>query len=60
MLYWRYIKMNDELFVKELKILWENSDNKTRDKFADILYNYFGGERSRHIIDYLQMRVLND
>ena len=33
--------MDNELFVKEMKILWNNLDNKKRWEFEKIIRSYF-------------------
>lgn len=46
--------MEPELFVKEMKIFWQNIDVEKRTVFADLLREYFGEERGYKLIEQMQ------
>lgn len=51
-------RLNDSEFIRELQILWQNSDVRTRNKFAAIIHGYFDyGDRAELIINRLQEKI---
>ena len=49
--------MTDELFVKELRILWQNASVEAREDIRNIIEKYYPLERSSLIISYLQETI---
>lgn len=48
-------QLTDEILVKELRILWQNTTQEDRDLFASVIKNYFcEGARAEKIINALQ------
>jgi len=51
-----YKEITDKQFVNEMKILWQNSQN--RNKFGNIIRKYFDcGDRSEKIINKMQESI---
>jgi hypothetical protein len=51
------MKLSDELFVVEMKILWQTSDILVRNSLANIIRGYFKGIRAEMIINKLQETI---
>lgn len=47
-------KITDEMFVREMKILWLNLDMKGRNKIASTIRGYYTGGRAEKIINIMQ------
>jgi hypothetical protein len=48
-------RLDDAEFIRELQILWQNSNVRTRNKFAAIIHGHFDyGDRAELIIERLQ------
>ena len=50
--------ISNEMFVKELQTLWQNSDIDIRNFLNNIIYDYFDlGERAEKIINKMQEKI---
>ncbi len=50
--------MNNETFVKEFQILWQNSSVEIRNKLSNIIRNYYDkGNRADKIINKMQNKI---
>ena len=50
-------EISDEMFVKEMRIFWQESLIINRKKFGECIRNYFEGDRAEKIINKLQMKI---
>ena len=46
--------MTDEMFINEMKILWQNLDIQKRGKLGRLIRDYFGIERGSKVIEKMQ------
>jgi hypothetical protein len=53
----RMESITDAMFVKEMSILWQNTDITTRNRLALIIRNYFGNDRADRIISHMQEKI---
>ena len=50
--------MDDETFVKEIKVLWQNSNDEVRNALADMIRTYYNtGCRADMIIGKMQESI---
>jgi len=48
-------EISDDVFVDEMRILWQNVDVETRNKLAEMIDDYFDeGQRAEKIINKMQ------
>ena len=50
-------EIEDDVFVKEIRILWQNSDVTTRKCLGNIIRSYFEGDRAEKIINKMQVGI---
>jgi len=51
-------EISDEMFVKEMRILWQNLSVQKRNKLGDLIRDYFNqGERTEKIIFKMQCKI---
>ncbi len=51
-------EISDELFVKDMRILWQNLGVEERNKLGDIIRKYFNyGERPTNLIEKMQIQI---
>jgi hypothetical protein len=51
-------RLSDEMFVKEMSILWQNSSVTVRNRLANIIRNYYNqGDRAEKIISRMQEKI---
>jgi hypothetical protein len=49
--------MTDSIFVKELKILWQNTGDNGRARLRAILFTYFGEQRANLLIAKMEQNI---
>jgi hypothetical protein len=47
--------LTNELFIKDMRILWQNLDNSKRNKLGEIIRGYFPPIRASRIIQTMQI-----
>jgi len=50
-------EISDELFTKEMKILWQNCADETRNELGDCIAEYFEDERAQKVLFKLQCKI---
>ncbi len=51
-------QISDEMFVREMSILWQNADIPVRNRLAKIIRNYYDcGDRAEKIINRMQEKI---
>jgi hypothetical protein len=52
-----YQEISDEMFVKEMRILWQNGPDDNRKLILQCVYDYFEEPRAERIINKMQETI---
>lgn len=50
-------RISDEMFAKEMSILWQNLEVPKRKKLGKLIRDYFEGDRAERIINRMQEKM---